>query len=226
MGSSSRNWKYEVPRRGSLAVQVLESAWQLLREIVPEIPPVVLTFIDMKSRHRLRGYIAYSTWRKRRGSAHEIAISPKLIGRPTDLLATMLHEAAHGVLYATGQDGGMGSSRYYHKKEFRDQCQRLGLKCEFLNTRYGWTVTSWPPSGVPNRYKPIIALLRGKLPAGTETSPKYKIKGRRLPATGHTMLVCKCAGGTRSVYVKKSVLEAGGIVCSFCGQEFRRSSPA
>jgi hypothetical protein len=126
-----RKWKYAVPQRGSTAVQVLESAWQVLREIVPEIPQAVLRLVDNRSRRGVLGYFAQSNWRKRRGSAHEIAISPELLAKPSEIVATMPHEAARAVLFEAGSKGGMGSTRYYHTKAFRDQCKALGLECNF-----------------------------------------------------------------------------------------------
>ncbi len=34
-----RTWKYQVPKRGSTAVETLEVAWAMLREIDRRIPP-------------------------------------------------------------------------------------------------------------------------------------------------------------------------------------------
>lgn len=214
--------KYNVVERGSTAVQTLEAAWELLREIEPSIPSAVLTLVDSRSRRRLHGYFARSIWKKRRGQAHEVAISPELIGHPERLLATMLHEAAHAVLHEAGKNGGIGSTPYYHLKSFRDQCVAFGLACEFLNTRYGFTLTSWPSKTVPERFQIVVNLLRQKLPAGTGAPIPRKSKGRNLPTTGHTILVCSCEDGSRTVYVKKSVLESGGVICAFCKQEFKR----
>src|SRR5207248_687140 len=160
-----------------------------LRKIEPRIPMAVLTFVDIRSRWRVRGYFACSTWKKRKGAAHEIAISPSLIGQPDDRRCTMLHEAAHALLFDAGENGGMGSTPYYHAKVFRDQCLKFGLSCEYWNSRYGWTLTTWPASGVPERFKPIVALLRKELPTGTGGYTARRAKGRSLPVTGHTMLV-------------------------------------
>ncbi len=152
---------------------------------------------------------------------HEIAISPRLIGHPKDLLATMLHEAAHAVLFDQGKNGGMGSTGYYHTIVFRDQCHEFGLICEFRDTSAGWTETSWPPSGaIPTRWKPVVTCLSKGLPAGIGGRKLIRVGGRKLPVPGHTMLVCSCEEKKRTVYVKKSVLEAGGVICSFCGCEF------
>lgn len=212
--------KYAVERRGSTAVEALEAAWDLLREIERRIPRAVVTFVDLRSRHRLRGYFAYSIWKKRRGEAHEVAFSPELIGRTKELLATMLHEAAHAVLYESGHKGGMGSTSYYHTKKFRDQCRDLGLECRFRDTRYGWAITHWPAAGVPERYEPLLRFLRDQLPAGTGGWTPAKRKPRDLPPRGHTRLVCGCTEDGRAIYVKKTLLEQGGVLCRFCGKEF------
>ena len=221
MTTRSRTWKARVPTRGSRAVGALERAWRKLRKLHPAIPPAVLTLVDVRSRGWVRGYFARSTWRVRGGSAHEVAVSPDLIAQPASLLVTLLHEAAHAVLHDTGFNGGVGSTRYYHKTEFRDQCRTFGLRCEFLNTRYGWTLTDWPASGVPPVYRPIVAALGRSLPAGTGGKAAVRRRGRPLPVSGHTPLVCSCTGRNRTIYVKKTVLKDGGIRCQFCRREFR-----
>ena len=216
-----RSWKYRIGKRGSAGVQALETAWEMLRATVDGVPRAVLTFVDSRSRGFVHGYFARSIWKKRRGAVHEIAINPRLIGQPSELLGTMVHEAAHAILYEAGENGGMGSTGYYHTTRFRDECKALGLTCEFWNTRYGWTVTAWSASGVPEKYRPILAHLRQELPAGIGGRVALKQKGRRLPVSGHTMLVCGCEEGDRTIYVKKSVLKQGGVMCSLCGEDFR-----
>src|SRR5437867_2415611 len=130
-----RTNKYEIGPRGSSAVEVIEQAWEQLRSLIPPLPPAVITLVDARSRRRLHGYFLRSVWRKRRGSAHEIAINPRLLAHPPDLLATLLHEAAHAVLHEAGKDGGMGSTPYYHTKIFRNQARAFGLECGFHNSR-------------------------------------------------------------------------------------------
>jgi hypothetical protein len=213
--------KFDVAERGSSAVQVLEMAWTVLRAIIPEVPEAVITLVDVRSRKRVLGYFSSSTWPKRRGCAHEIAISPWLIGYPKHLLATVLHEAAHAVLYECGKNGGVGSTRYYHTKDFRDQCVDFGLKCEFINTRYGWSVTSFPKAGVPLKYRRVLKLLRDRMPAGPGIAVPKRQKGRMLPLSGHTALVCECQPAPRTIYVSKSILQAGEIACRKCKGEFR-----
>lgn len=215
-------WKYQVADRGSLTVKVLEAAWDMLRHLELGIPAAVLTLVGPRSRRSVRGYFAGSTWKLRGGTAHEVAISPQLIRDPEGLLGTMLHEAAHAILFESGQNGGIGSTRYYHTKVFRDQCLTLGLRCAFLNNRYGWSVTDWPTSGVPSRYRKVLAFLRRRLPAGVGGRVPRKSKGRRLPKSGHTRLRCSCEPTARTIYVSKSTLQAAGVVCAYCGEEFKK----
>jgi hypothetical protein len=215
--------KFDVAERGSTAVQVLEKAWTVLRDIIPEVPEAVITLVDVRSRKRVLGYFSRSTWRKGRGCAHEIAVSPWLIGDPIQLLATMLHEAAHAVLYECDKNGGVGSTRYYHTKDFRDQCVVFGLQCEFVNTRYGWSLTSFPKSGVPAKYKRVLKLLRDRMPAGTGNGAPKQRKGQKLPVSGHTAMICTCQPIPRTIYVSKSNLQTGDIVCMKCGGGFRQA---
>jgi len=219
--SSSRVPSQDTRIRGSTVTGVLESAWQLLREIDVRIPPAVITLVDVRSRRLVAGYFARSRWRRRGGRAHEVAISPNLIGDSKDLVGTLLHEAAHAILYQDGGNGGIGAGGYYHLRSFRDLCAEFGLRCQFKDTRYGFSITSWPNGRLPARFLPVQNLLSKRLPPGT-AAPTYRpMRGKPLPVPGHTLLVCGCANQKRTIYVKKTVLQVGGILCAFCREPFR-----
>ena len=96
---SNPNRNYSTDDRGSTVIATLEKTWSALRKAEPLVPAAVLTLVDATSRSGLRGYFADSQWKKpgRRGGAHEVAISPQLIGQPLHLLATFLHEAANAI---------------------------------------------------------------------------------------------------------------------------------
>ena len=208
--------------RGSTVIATLEKSWSALRKVEPRIPAAVLTLVDVRSRLGVRGYFANLQWKKpgRRGGAHEVAISPQLIGQASHLLATILHEAAHAILFEAGKNAGVGSTRYYHTKVFRDQCIELGLECYFHNTRYGWTITQWPRGdSVPKRYLPVLRILES-LPSGTEKSRIRRSTGASLPPTGRTKLICNCRDEKRVIYVPNSVAADGGITCCICNQQF------
>jgi hypothetical protein len=91
---------------------------------------------------------------------HKMAVNPVLFDRPKDLLGSLIHEAAYGLLFEWGIYGGCGKDRYYHREEFASVSRKLGLTCEFSNRRYGWSITAWSKAGVPDRYRGVLELLR------------------------------------------------------------------
>ena len=208
--------------RGSIAVKALESAWRQLRTVESSIPDAVIVLIDGSKRNRKHGHFLVSSWKARgRRWIHEVAISPNLFDDPTGLLATMLHEAAHACLWEEGKRGGMGSSGYYHTKVFRDRCTEFGLKCEFYNTRYGWTLTSWPSKVLPIQYRDIRDNLKKTLPFGSGVGRRAPVSGKPLPKSGRSKLECKCSK-PRRIFVPNSEIELGGIICSLCEEVFRQ----
>jgi hypothetical protein len=210
----------EIENRASRATSTLETAWAGLRTLIEGLPQAVLIILDISSRRRRYGHFAHSSWRyKKSRNAHEVGISPELFGSPDQVLATMLHEAAHALLLERTGSGGCGRDRYYHLKEFRDCCRNeLGLRCDFLNGRYGWTLTGWPEAGVPKQYREILRKLRRDLPFGTADSV-VRPRGipKRLPASGHLKLVCSCG---RIVYASPGAVSVGPIVCGLCDEVF------
>ena len=206
----------------SRAVSCLEDAWRQLRLLDPRIPPAVLVPLSAGDRRRKRGHFSPSAWRPFHNSSrvHEVGISPDMLSSPADVLATLLHEAAHAILYETDCAGGV-TGRYYHTTSFRDVCAVLGLECRFKHTRYGWSITRWPLSGIPARYESVLEIL-AKLPIGTTNWRAPASNGRSLPARGLWRLACRCEQ-PRTIQASKSVALSGGILCSRCGAEFRFS---
>jgi hypothetical protein len=90
-----------------------------------------------------------------------------------------------------------------------------------LNTRYGWTVTGWPETGVPARYHGLVEHLRAGLPLGT--TDQINIPPSRpgeLPSKGQVVLRCGCE---RIIYVSRGTAKEGGIACRWCGSDFTSS---
>jgi hypothetical protein len=126
-----------VDTRGSSAAKCLEKAWGIIRRVQPCLPQVVFVILASGSRSR-KGRFTGCVWRTTTiDSGHEIAISPALFNRSEDVLAILLHEAAHALLFEWGLNGGCGPDGYYHREEFRAVCKKLGLGCVFRNKRYG-----------------------------------------------------------------------------------------
>lgn len=183
--------KSKIDKRASEATKHLEHAWAMLREIEPSIPAAVFIVRATERRGKTLGNFVQSAWRNQHGRrTHEISVSSTLFCDPDDLLAVLLHEAAHSIL-RKDRGGCSRDSRgyfYYHRKEFRDACFKLGLDCEFRNTRYGWTITHWPrKTGVHPKYRNIILYLSQNLPLGTDKAIRHKltdIRGKKTPQSG------------------------------------------
>lgn len=158
---------FSVNTRGSTAAKCLEKAWRIIRRLQPCLPPVVIVILASGRRNR-KGHFSGCVWRTANSiaGAHEVAISPTLFDRPEDLLETLLHEAAHALLFEWGLNGGCGPDGYYHREAFRNVCRKLGLHCTFSNKRYGWNETRWPAEGVPAQYRTVLEILRKHLPWG------------------------------------------------------------
>jgi len=204
--------------RASVATHCIEQAWEKLRRVIPGLPPAVIIVLCAGARIR-RGHFAASSWKfTKQTHAHEIGINPDLFNDRKESLATLVHEAAHALLFRSDGTGGCSSDGYYHKKEFRDTCNDLGLHCTQSHNRYGWCITSWPDLGrPPEKYRDALDELKS-LPAGTRTLCVPK-----APVNGRLRLTCRCG---RSIYASQSVAEGAPIICSICKSEFGREKTA
>lgn len=210
--------------RGSQAVAALERAWKELQKTVRGLPAVVFVSLSSAPRKTLLGHFAWSAWRYNKSrNAHEIGITPQLFDAPEKVLEVMLHEGAHALLYQKTGNAGCGSGGYYHLTTFRDCCEELGLACRFRNTRYGFTDTGWPSTGVPARYQAALKILEDELPSGTATQIIPTLPPQKaLPAPGQVRLVCKCK---RSIHVGRKTAEKGPIICGLCQGRFKAKKP-
>lgn len=202
--------------------QVFTDAWTVLRTGSARLPlpenVIILPLTELRGRpsHDEFGHFAPSRWRNREGGIHELAIHPGLFHSPEDVLLVLLHEAAHGLLLS--QNLGCSGGGYYHRKEFRDECVLIGLRCEFANTSLGWNNTRWPETGVPEQYKDVLGFLRKRL--ALETAQAIRVPnepGVLLPKSGRIRLECNCP---RLVYATRRIALEGGIRCERCGGLF------
>jgi len=209
---------------GSLLIQTLEHAWNALRQVLPSLPPAVLTLIDAKSRQTTYGYVAYSVWRVEQHGRHEVGINPQLMSDPPALLATLIHEAAHAILHGEHGHGGVTPNTQYHRKEFRNTAENLGLLCRFNGGRHGWNLTRWPDlNSIPKKYHNVLKILEAELPQLKERQPVRLQTNRPLPKKGQIKLICNCPR-PRVIYVSRTNAEIGGIVCELCKQVFQNNT--
>jgi len=205
---------------------VLDEAWTELRKIQADIPPAVILVLSARE-HRRRGHFSMEAWQRRsdREMLHEVAVHPGMFESPEDLLVTMVHEAAHAILWEQRRDSdrhccGVSIRGYYHRLEFRSAAEKLGLEVGFLNRRYGFTLTDWPASGAPVQYHHVLEILgslqviashqlpaRHRPPARAKVSPRWETLG------------CECYP-IRKLRAPQNELQRGSIVCGICNMPF------
>ena len=129
---------------------------------------------------------------------------------PADVLATLLHEAAHALAHMRGVKDTSRQGRW-HNARFKALAEEVGISVE-KDPRIGWSPTTLPTS-TRATYAQVIAELGLvlRLHRAVETSAGAVKKPTTPPC------VCGCG---RKIRVSKSVLAAGPIVCGICGTEF------
>jgi hypothetical protein len=214
-------------QHSSRFMAVLEAAWSELRRIDPDVPQVVLLALSARE-YSCRGHFTMEAWRKRHEQSllHEVAVHPGMFESPADLLITILHEAAHAVLWERRKDGdqhccGVSLTGYYHRKEFRSAARRLGLQVHFRNRRYGFCVTTWPVGGVPEKYTTVLETLRRFTVVASRRLPPHVAPPPAKKQVPWLLVECACQPA-RTVRVPGGELQRGGIVCGVCGGRFTR----
>jgi hypothetical protein len=203
-------------------VAALSGAWRAIQARHPDVPDVVLTIGSGTSGRRATtklGHFGSRRWVQVDGQeVHELFVGGEGLARgAVDVLGTLLHEATHAV---AEQRKIVDTSRVgvYHNDRFRLLAEELGLAVA-EDPRRGWTLTTVPPA-TAEQYEPQVRALEAALTAHRApepTRPAGSAKTSRL-----LLATCACTP-VRRIRVTKAVLEAGGILCQVCGEEFATS---
>jgi len=224
---STQAW-YAIPdshKHGSRLTALLETAWKQLREMIPGLPAVVFVVLSARE-YRRRGHFARDAWRTKRkvDLLHEVAVHPGMFECPEDLLVTMLHEAAHAVLWEGRKDGnkhccGVSLAGYYHRKEFRDAAMQLGLDVHFLNRRYGFSVITWSATGVPPRYQGVLETLSQFAVVASQRLPTRVVPVAVKKQVPWVVVGCACVP-QRLIRCPPAELQRGAVICGVCSERF------
>jgi hypothetical protein len=103
-------------------------------------------------------------------SAHRDVPRILLVGPPTAILGTLVHEAAHALADARGvKDTSRGGT--YHNTVYRDLAVELGLDVA-KDRRDGWTLTT-PSPGLLARYRRHLQAFAAAMP-GADNVERYR----------------------------------------------------
>jgi curved DNA-binding protein CbpA len=214
-GSASGNGSQTASR----ILKVLEDIWLEIRRWNPEIPPVVIIIASgTDSKHSRWGHHAPDRWNVAGEQYTEIMISGEGLRRsPRDVLATLLHEAAHALAHARGLKDTSRQGRY-HNKHFKTCAEQLGLTVEH-DDRFGWSaakVTSTTELAYARQLRDLTDAMTLWRHGETTTGPATRRNSNLIAAA------CPCG---RSIRVAASTLAEAPITCQACDQDFQAKNP-
>lgn len=206
----------ELDEIGGLLVTTLEDSYNAIRRQHPEIPPAVIIISSRppKRNRQVWGHFASSRWEVKGGhKLSEIMISAEGLKRPArEVLATVVHEGAHGLNFARGIKDNSDSGRY-HNEDFKKAAEELGLKVERAE-RGGWTITTLPEG----KYDNLVNELSNDLIAYRESDIVFDSSGGSSGGRSEYSYRCSCP---RKIRVYEGIFDQGPILCGLCGDYFQ-----
>lgn len=227
----------------SALVAALETTWSAIQLQHPDVPDVVVTLgagsIGVPAGALKLGHFAAERWVSNESKdlvgLAELFVGGEGLRRGAEpVLATLLHEAAHGVAHVRGIKDTSRQGRY-HNTRFKLLGEELGLTIAQAPT-IGWSSTELAP-GTAVEYVDEIEALASAIVAFRNTEGAATVGptggGKRGPSGGGgsrrpkngLVLVCECSPGRR-IRASAAVVERGPIVCGVCSADFVESSAA
>jgi hypothetical protein len=225
-------------------VKAFSYAWAAIQANHPEVPNVVITLGAGSGKvlgGLVLGHFAPHRWARGEENIHELFVGGEGLSRPAqEVMATLLHEAAHGIAIERDiQDVSRGGR--YHNSTFKSLAAELGVETTYSKS-LGWSDSTITPAAVKTYAAAIRRLnnamvayrrdpfarvtgkpgLPGSLPGGITTGrPINPGKGRGRAGNNNGLsLRCECET-PRRIRVSPSVLELGPITCGLCKADFR-----
>ena len=198
---------------GSQLVLAMEASLDALRKDHPEIPPAVIV---INSGGNVKyGHFASGRWPLKGTDRNlaEIMISGEGLKRPPEMvLATLIHEAAHGLAHVRGIKDCSNNGKY-HNKRFAKLAKELGLQVDTHPTaKYLGHSNTTIPFG---EHTILISDLTPKLLA--YRSFEAGDKKIAAPPVRELSLKCQCP---RTLRMFQSAWEKGPVMCDICESSF------
>lgn len=224
-----------VPTIAERLVAALSAAWRAIQVQHAEVPDVVLTLGSGTLGRRGRGettlgHFARGRWQlatepgeggdhgnpdqlEQAGELHELFVSGEGLRRGAgDVLATLLHEAAHGLAAVRGISDTSRQGRY-HNKRFKTLGEEVGLVIT-EDGPLGWSGTALGPQA-EQRYDDVL----GQLAAAMTAYRRDERSGRPGTSGSTNLLLAECAC-PRKIRVARSTLDLAPIICRACDSPF------
>jgi hypothetical protein len=202
----------------SLLVASLERTWSTIRRRHPDVPDAVLVVASGSEGKRVNwGHFAPHRWQVNGSDRHEVLVGGEGLQRgPTEVLGTLLHEAAHGLAQARGvQDTSRGGR--YHNRRYAQLARELGLEVASVKP-IGWSATTVP--------EPTTTAYAGELQELRAALVLWRRHEHRIGAgtRSRNLLAATCGCGRR-IRASKATLAEAPILCGLCTQPFEAEEP-
>jgi AAA domain len=201
----------------SAVVAALERTWAAIRAHHPELPEaVVILGPGSEARRGLveLGHFAAGRWHlpADKANRHEVLVAGEGLRRgPSDVLDTLLHEAAHGLAHARQVKDTSRQGRW-HNQRYAALAREAGLEVT-ADAKTGMSQTHLTQQAAA-RYAKQLRDLEAALGLWRHAEPTRE----REPGS-RGLLACSCACG-RKLRVARSTLEQAPILCGACEQPF------
>lgn len=199
-----------------LLISSIEHTWNAIRDHHPDIPNVVVTLGSGSLGGQLTlGHFAPHRWIRGEYHLHELFIGGEGLDRgPTDVLTTVLHEAAHSLAATRGIRDTSRQGRW-HNTTYRNHAHELGLTTTH-HPHAGWAITTIPPH-TQHTYRHQLDELALALIAHRRREPRPH-PGRKSNNNGITA-TCACP---RKIRASPTSYHTGPIYCAVCGMPFEQ----
>lgn len=216
-------------------VKVLGATWRQIQRRHPDVPDVVITVGAGRERSAVKlGHFAAAAWQNGTGAVAELFIGGEGLQRgAAELLATLLHEAAHGVALTRKIKDTSRQGRW-HNAEFRALAVEVGLTYPADGARPdGYSSLGWSGATLGDdaaaRYAGQIERLSAALTAyrvhggstgtaGPDEDGEGDSDGASKPR-GNVLAECGCAD-PRKVRMSRKVYAQGPVICGLCREPF------
>jgi hypothetical protein len=201
-------------------VAALEQAWAAIQDRHGEVPSVVIVVGSgspaKPSGQMTWGHYVEAQWRHEANVLPEVLIAGEGLAHTVDeVLATLLHEAAHGIASARRVQDTSRQGRW-HNKRYKAIAEDLGLAVN-LDRRLGWSATTLGP-GLIDVYRDVLdgldAAIKAYRHANEYGAPKESSRNGLV-------LVCPCG---RKIRASTTVVAQGRIICAVCDKPFAENN--
>lgn len=201
----------------AVLVAALESAWSTIRDLHVDVPAVVLIVgsgsPSGSSGSMKWGHFAEAQWQHGEVRLPEVLVSGEGLRRGAgEVLTTLLHEAAHGVVLVRSIVDTSRQGRW-HNKRFATLATELGLTVT-QDPKIGWSPSELGP-GTADLYRNVLADLTEAISAYRHPDASGNPGTSRASTSRVLEYTCP-----RKIRVSASTAAEGPILCGVCGTPF------